>query len=96
MKETQAKKRVKELRKHIAWYTKNLKNSSEFRNSINVIEDKKELTDKIQEYFKTLQNKDIVLIIHYIFLFGGSFETKKNNNIFYNNYIFYYFSNSYG
>ena len=31
---------VKELRKHIAWYTKNLKNSSEFRNSINVIEDK--------------------------------------------------------
>ena len=45
---------VKELRKHIAWYTKNLKNSSEFRNSINVIEDKKELTDKIQEYFKTL------------------------------------------
>ena len=45
---------VKELRKHIAWYTKNLKNSSEFRNSINVIEDKKELTDKLQEYFKTL------------------------------------------
>ena len=25
---------IKELRKHIAWYTKNLKNSSEFRNSI--------------------------------------------------------------
>ena len=45
---------VKELRKHIAWYTKNLKNSSEFRNSINVIEDKNELTDKIQEYFKSL------------------------------------------
>ena len=33
---------VKELRKHIAWYTKNLKNSSEFRNSINIIEDKEE------------------------------------------------------
>ncbi len=45
---------VKELRKHIAWYTKNLKNSSEFRNSINVIEDKKELIDKLEEYFKTL------------------------------------------
>ena len=45
---------VKELRKHIAWYTKNLKNSSEFRNSINVIEDKEELIDKLEEYFKTL------------------------------------------
>ena len=45
---------VKELRKHIAWYTKNLKNSSEFRNSINVIEDKKDLIDKLEEYFKTL------------------------------------------
>lgn len=45
---------VKELRKHIAWYTKNLKNSSEFRNSINAIEDKRELIDKLEEYFKTL------------------------------------------
>ena len=31
---------IKELRKHISWYTKNLKNSSEFRNSINKIEKK--------------------------------------------------------
>ena len=45
---------VKELRKHIAWYTKNLKNSSEFRNSINKIENEKELIEKIEEYFKTL------------------------------------------
>ncbi len=45
---------VKELRKHIAWYTKNLKNSSEFRNSINVIEDKQELINKLEEYFRTL------------------------------------------
>lgn len=45
---------VKELRKHIAWYTKNLKNSSEFRNSINIIEDEIELIEKIEEYFKTL------------------------------------------
>lgn len=45
---------VKELRKHIAWYTKNLKNSSEFRSSINVIETKKELLAKLEEYFKTL------------------------------------------
>ena len=45
---------VKELRKHIAWYTKNLKNSSEFRNSINKIETKEELNNKIEEYFKSL------------------------------------------
>ncbi len=44
---------VKELRKHIAWYTKNLKNSSEFRNSINQIETESELINKIEEYFKT-------------------------------------------
>lgn len=45
---------VKELRKHIAWYTKNLKNSSEFRNGINQIEIKQELLAKLDEYFKTL------------------------------------------
>ena len=45
---------IKELRKHIAWYTKNLKNSSEFRNSINKVEKKEELISKLEEYFKTL------------------------------------------
>ncbi len=45
---------VKELRKHISWYTKNLKNSSEFRNTINKIETQNELVEKIEEYFKTL------------------------------------------
>lgn len=45
---------IKELRKHIAWYTKNLKNSSEFRNEMNKIETKVELVNKIEEYFKTL------------------------------------------
>ena len=34
---------IKELRKHIAWYTKNMKNSSEFRNSINTIETEEDL-----------------------------------------------------
>ncbi len=43
---------IKELRKHIAWYTKNLKNSSEFRNEINKIETETELVSKIEEYFK--------------------------------------------
>ena len=45
---------VHEMRKHVAWYTKNLKNSSEFRNSINTIEDKEKLLEAIEEYFKTL------------------------------------------
>ncbi len=45
---------IKELRKHIAWYTKNLKNSSEFRNSINTIESKEKLIKKLDEYFKSL------------------------------------------
>ena len=40
---------IKELRKHIAWYTKNLKNSSEFRNSINMIETKEQLIKTLNE-----------------------------------------------
>lgn len=45
---------VKELRKHIAWYTKNLKNSSDFRSKINTIETKEELLEMLEAYFKTL------------------------------------------
>ncbi len=45
---------LKELRKHIAWYTKNLRNSSEFRNSINKIESKDELLKKVDEYFVSI------------------------------------------
>lgn len=45
---------VKELRKHIAWYTKNLKNSSEFRNGMNQIETEAELINQIEEYFESL------------------------------------------
>ena len=45
---------VKEVRKHISWYTKNLKNSSEFRYKMNKIESKEELIKAIEEYFKTL------------------------------------------
>ena len=45
---------IKELRKHISWYTKNLKNSTEFRDNINKIETKEDLINKIEEYFNTL------------------------------------------
>ena len=42
---------IREMRKHIAWYTKNMPNSSEFRNEINKIEDKDKLIKKVEEYF---------------------------------------------
>lgn len=47
---------IRELRKPIAWYTKNLPNSSEFRNELNQIENKKELLSKIKEYFGTIKS----------------------------------------
>ena len=43
---------LNEMRKHIAWYTKNMKDASTFRNEINHINNKDELMKKIQEYFK--------------------------------------------
>ena len=42
---------IREMRKHIAWYTKNMPNSSEFRNEINKIEDKDELIKKVEDFF---------------------------------------------
>ena len=42
---------IREMRKHIAWYTKNMPNSSEFRNEINKIENKDELIRKVEEFF---------------------------------------------
>ena len=44
---------LNEMRKHIAWYTKNMQNSSTFRNEINHIENKEMLMKKIKEYFST-------------------------------------------
>lgn len=43
---------IREMRKHISWYTKGLKESSKFRVKINQIEDRKELIDCLTEYFK--------------------------------------------
>lgn len=51
---------IREMRKHIAWYTKNMPNSSEFRNEINKIEDKDELIKKIEEYFLTIDNENLL------------------------------------
>ena len=43
---------IKEFRKHLSAYTKNMPNSSEFRGKINKIEGKDILIDMIESYFK--------------------------------------------
>lgn len=45
---------LNEMRKHIACYTKNMKDSSSFRNEINNIFNKDDLFKKIEEYFLNL------------------------------------------
>ena len=48
---------VKEFRKHLAYYTKNLKNSSEFRNLVNKLDSHAEVVQLLDEYFTFLLNK---------------------------------------
>ena len=45
---------LNEMRKHIAWYTKNMMDSSAFRNEINHIDNKDELMKRIKEYFENI------------------------------------------
>lgn len=45
---------IREMRKHISWYIKNLKDSSKIREKINNLESKQEVIDCLDEYFKTL------------------------------------------
>ncbi len=45
---------VREMRKHICWYIKNLKESSKIREKINRIESVQELEVCLEEYFKSL------------------------------------------
>ncbi|MBR3162501.1 MAG: tRNA dihydrouridine synthase DusB [Clostridia bacterium] len=45
---------VKEMRKYLAYYTKNLKNSSEFRNRVNKLESKNDVIQALNEYFTNL------------------------------------------
>ena len=45
---------IKEMRKHIAWYVKGLKDSSKIRDAVNKIETKKEMEECITEYFKNI------------------------------------------
>lgn len=45
---------IREMRKHICWYIKNLRESSKVREKINRIEDVNELITCLEEYFNTL------------------------------------------
>ena len=45
---------IREMRKHICWYLKNLPNSSYARQTINQLESKDEVIEKLTEYFKNL------------------------------------------
>jgi len=45
---------IREMRKHICWYIKNLKDSSKIREKVNKIENEQELKACLQEYFTNL------------------------------------------
>lgn len=45
---------LNEMRKHIAWYTKNMQKSSAFRDKVNHINAKEELMETVKEYFKNI------------------------------------------
>ena len=45
---------VREMRKHLAWYLKGLRNSNEIKNKINTIEDKNEMEKILLDYLNTL------------------------------------------
>ena len=48
---------IKEFRKHLAAYSKNLPNSSNFRVRVNAIDDRKELENTLDEYFEAKGDK---------------------------------------
>ena len=45
---------VREMRKHICWYLKNLPNSSQVRQTINMLESKDEVITTLEQYFKSI------------------------------------------
>lgn len=45
---------VREMRKHICWYLKNLKNSTQIRQMINTEEDKEKVIAILEEYFENM------------------------------------------
>ena len=45
---------IKEMRKHLAYYIKNMKDASRVREKINTVDTKQELIDCLNEYFKNI------------------------------------------
>lgn len=45
---------VREMRKQLSWYIKNLKDSSQMRQKINTLETEQEIVQALTEYFKKL------------------------------------------
>ena len=45
---------IREMRKHICWYIKNMKDSSKFREKVNNIEKTDELITCLEEYFNNI------------------------------------------
>lgn len=45
---------IREMRKHICWYIKNLKDSSKLREKVNRIENAEELKACLEEYFNLI------------------------------------------
>lgn len=57
---------IKEFRKHLAAYSKNLPNSSNFRVKVNAIDDRKNLEKTLDEYFEAKEGdkRDRVFFVH--------------------------------
>lgn len=47
---------IREMRKHLCWYLKNQKNSSQIRQMLNTEEDKEKVMEILEEYFLSLKN----------------------------------------
>ena len=45
---------IREMRKHICWYLKNLKDSSKIRDEINKLETRKEVEERLIKYFNNM------------------------------------------
>ncbi len=50
---------VKEFRKHLIWYTRGLRGSSDFRSRIVLLENHSEMIGRIQEYFQSLKQSHL-------------------------------------
>lgn len=45
---------IREMRKQLSWYIKNLKDSSQMRQKINTLESKEQIINELTEYFKNI------------------------------------------